>query len=167
MYNNRYTWLKDGSIVNSNLWKSGWFGLQILKRIKTYLNFNFLGSPNCGSSGCYCAFLDESTRLLDDTHCSNAYPGICKRSLTTTVAPLLTSVSNCPSGWKFYGNSCYKFYDQTKLTFSQAQSFCSQQGKGSYLIEINSATEYSYINTTFLNTFTNSNAWVSIKKSIL
>jgi hypothetical protein len=108
-------------------------------------------------------FLDPTTRLLDDKSCDKVYPIICKRPLTTTVTPLITSVSNCPSGWSFYGNSCYKLY-QKQLQFSEAQSYCSQQARGSYLVEINSDSEYSYIKSSVLNITNGQNAWVSIKK---
>ncbi len=159
MYNNQYTWHNDGSVVSSSLWSSGCFCF-ILNTNKNLFELNFSGSPSWNST---CAVLNYQTRFLDDMGCGSIVSIICKRPLTTTVAPLITSVSNCPLGWLFYGNSCYKLF-QTALEFSQAQSFCSQQARGSYLIEINSDGEYSYIKSSVFNTLTNVTAWVSLIK---
>ena len=111
-------------------------------------------------------FLSNSGRFLDDTWCGNVYPGICKIPLSTTNAPILqSSAAKCRSGWFLFVNSCYKLY-QIQIYFAQAESFCSQRAIGSYLVEINSDLELSFLQSTFLDNIIR-HVWVSKKINIL
>ena len=81
--------------------------------------------------------------------------------LSTTSKPIIASgAASCPEEWSLYDNSCYKLFG-LELNYAQAESYCSQQIQGSFLVEINSDLELSFLQSTFI-THISVNTWVSI-----
>jgi hypothetical protein len=55
-----------------------------------------------------------------------------------------TNDQYCPSGWEYFENSCYKIYNFA-MNYYQAQAYCPAQEESSYLADITSNSEFSWI----------------------
>jgi hypothetical protein len=70
--------------------------------------------------------------------------------ITIQFINLITSF--CPLEWKSYGDNCYNLFS-TSLNHEAAQAFCPSKSRYSYLVEINSEEEFTWIQENFPNTF--------------
>ncbi|KAL7979810.1 hypothetical protein Chor_008148 [Crotalus horridus] len=52
----------------------------------------------------------------------------------------------CPLGWSSYEGHCYRVFQQ-KMTWDDAEKFCTQQHKGSHLVSFQSSEEVDFVMT--------------------
>ena len=98
--------------------------------------------------------------LLDDYSCNNGLSSLCKIEATSEPFVKQYEVTGCPIGWEYFENSCYRLYDYP-MTFYQAQAYCPSQEATSYLADITSDSEFSWIQAISRSKSTGS-VWVNI-----
>ncbi|XP_064644550.1 macrophage mannose receptor 1-like isoform X2 [Lineus longissimus] len=114
-----------------------------------YFNWNG-GEPNDQSTGQDCGVVLTTHGRWDDEYCDRRFGYICKKTgdiPTTIPAPTPTlpagTVMGCPSGWKGWRDSCYKFVKADSLSGSQGLTACRTYGGD--LASIGDRAEDNYI----------------------
>ena len=92
--------------------------------------------------------------------CDSVLNSLCK--LEAGFEPFVKKYesSGCPSGWEYFENSCYKIYNFA-MNYYQAQAYCPAQEESSYLADITSNSEFSWIRS-FFQANANGDVWVHI-----
>jgi hypothetical protein len=70
--------------------------------------------------------------------------------LNTGLEPFVKKyeLSGCSLGWEYFENSCYKIYNFA-MNYYQPQAYCPKQEESSYLADITSDSEFSWIQSYF------------------
>uniref|UniRef100_A0A1W7RBC2 Cadam10_CTL-12 n=1 Tax=Crotalus adamanteus TaxID=8729 RepID=A0A1W7RBC2_CROAD len=72
--------------------------------------------------------------------------------------------SDCPSGWSFFEQHCYRVFKQLK-TWEAAERSCSQKAEGGHLASIQSLAESAYVAQLASNPPRLSNVWIGLSGS--
>ncbi|BFZ06471.1 hypothetical protein BsWGS_09509 [Bradybaena similaris] len=135
--------------------------------ILTYWGKNHTGLEQ---STCVAVVQDGTTAVWANYPCTNILPYICEATRTnyTTPSPVTTVArpQTCPAGWKAYGNNCYKMLGTSQgyqLTWSGAQSSCSDQATGGSLVTISDSATQTWLLQNILSSYpTIYNIWIGL-----
>ncbi|XP_070610650.1 regenerating islet-derived protein 4-like [Erythrolamprus reginae] len=79
-------------------------------------------------------------------------------------SPILQAFGiNCPDGWMFYRNHCYKFFEDF-LPWIQAEVDCKLSQKTSYLVSISDEEEMSRIKSWLLPIHISQPIWIGLNR---
>lgn len=105
------------------------FSQTLVEKPKLWTKSNFCTKKSLETVAIRLRYLADLTRKIKE-HCK-----VNKKQLST----------QCPDGWKTYGNSCYFFATQTK-NWTEASEYC--QKHGSYLVIVENERENNFLKTT-------------------
>ena len=125
---------------------------------KLNLYFLYIGEPNFAGSQEYCSSFGFPGGSLNDISCNATKVPLCKAS-AQLIQRIQPTVVSCPSGWMSYNGHCY-IITLTVMTKYQADAYCSQLNKNSYLVEITSSTEFNWL-VSFVQGNSNNEVWVT------
>nr|AEU60003.1 C-type lectin 1 [Crotalus oreganus helleri] len=64
--------------------------------------------------------------------------------LLVVFLSLSGTAADCPSGWSSYEGHCYRDFQQ-KMTWEDAEKFCTQQHTGGHLVSFRSSEEVDFL----------------------
>ena len=118
--------------------------------------FKNQGQPN-GDGNCLILLKGS---LFDDYNCNYGLSSLCKTEARSEAFIKQYEATGCPLGWEYYENSCYRIYDFS-MNYYKAQAYCPSQEPTSYLANITSDSEFSWIQV-LSRTKSTKNVWVKI-----
>ncbi|XP_039174600.1 C-type lectin lectoxin-Lei1-like isoform X4 [Crotalus tigris] len=72
--------------------------------------------------------------------------------------------SDCPSGWSFFDQHCYRVFKQ-RMTWADAERSCSRKAEGGHLASIQSLAESAYVAQLASSPPRLSNVWIGLSGS--